>query len=147
MSRGNQGETGNTYALKCSWAIQHTVCLVYRMWKHTLWLKLQGVGWRLVKVLSLPLETALLGTCCALVSVRSQVGFRVWESRSGRKDSPSLTRGHPFKKCWGDWLWCNPSYWEAQVGGSESEVDLGKSARPSLKNKLKAKILGIWLNW
>jgi hypothetical protein len=38
-----------------------------------------------------------------------------------------------------------PATWEAEVGGWKSEVDLGKSVRPYLKNELKAKRAGLWL--
>jgi hypothetical protein len=36
---------------------------------------------------------------------------------------------------------CNPTYQEAEVGGSWSENGPDKSMRPYLKNRLKAKVL------
>jgi hypothetical protein len=49
-----------------------------------------------------------------------------------------------------DWAWLYmPAIqvtWEVEIGGSQFEVGSGKSARPYLKNKLKAKRLGpAWL--
>jgi hypothetical protein len=38
-----------------------------------------------------------------------------------------------------------PATWKTDVGGSQPYASLGKSARPYLKNKLKAKGLGWWL--
>jgi hypothetical protein len=36
----------------------------------------------------------------------------------------------------------SPATWEAEVAGSLSEANLGKSARANLRNKLKTKELG-----
>jgi hypothetical protein len=36
---------------------------------------------------------------------------------------------------------------EAEITGSLSEVSLGKSMRPYMKNKLKQKGLGKWFKW
>jgi hypothetical protein len=40
-----------------------------------------------------------------------------------------------------------PALREVEVGGSQSEASLSKSLRPYLKNKLRAKGLGVWLEW
>jgi hypothetical protein len=41
----------------------------------------------------------------------------------------------------------NPSYSVVKVRESQFEANPGKSFRPFLKNKLKAKGLGAWLKW
>jgi hypothetical protein len=38
-----------------------------------------------------------------------------------------------------------PAIQEVEVGESQSKAGLGKSTRPYLKNKLKAKRTGLWL--
>jgi hypothetical protein len=40
-----------------------------------------------------------------------------------------------------------PVIWEAEVGGSQSEALLGRRKRPYLKNKLKARRNGVWVQW
>jgi hypothetical protein len=42
---------------------------------------------------------------------------------------------------------CDPSTWDVKIGGLQSEAILYKSVRYSLKNKLKAKGLGILFKW
>jgi hypothetical protein len=40
-----------------------------------------------------------------------------------------------------------PATWEVKIEVSWSEANPSKSKRPYLKNKLKAKGLGVWLKW
>jgi hypothetical protein len=52
------------------------------------------------------------------------------------------------RSCWA-W-WCTPiipATWEVGIEGSQSTGGLGKSKTPYLKNKLKTKGLGTWINW
>jgi hypothetical protein len=40
-----------------------------------------------------------------------------------------------------------PATQEVKVGGLQSQTGPGKSARLYLKNKLKAKVVGMWDKW
>jgi hypothetical protein len=42
---------------------------------------------------------------------------------------------------------CNPSYWEAEVGGSESKTNLGKKSKTLSEKSLRQKRLGLWFKW